>query len=167
MSSTPEGIVYLAMSLDGFIAGPDGDMAWLDEAAGSGEDTGFEEHFNSIDALILGRASHDFVRSFGQWPYGDKRCLVMSRSKGETMANEEFFSGSPAELMEKMEGEGRKRLYIDGGGLVRAFMREGFIQEIAITMIPIILGKGIALFSEEVPRRKLELMDSKQFAWCR
>jgi dihydrofolate reductase len=144
---------FLATSLDGFIAREDGNIDWLEEANArvpDGEDCGFGKFFASVDTLVLGRKSFEKVLSFPQWPYGEKPVYVMSK-KGikipEHLARTVSSTDqSPQRLISSLEALGMKRIYIDGGQIVRAFLSAGLLDELTITRIPVLIHNGISLF---------------------
>lgn len=140
--------INLAISLDSFIARPDGDVSWLDSYQGEG---GFAEFFESIDCLVMGRKSFEKVLSFGvDWPYGEKPVFVLSRSgiqiPSELEKTTEQLAGEPAEVAAVLRERGFAHLYIDGGSTIRGFLEEGLIDQIILTRVPSILGSGISLF---------------------
>jgi dihydrofolate reductase len=145
--------VYIATSLDGFIARKDGELDWLNAANATvpeGEDLGYHEFIDSVDVLIIGRKTYEQVLSFGQWPYGKTRVVVLSRNpitvppdSPDTVTHS---SESPRDLYDRLSGEGAKHLYVDGGVTIQGFLAEGLIDEITVTVIPVILGEGIPLF---------------------
>ncbi|MEH6591407.1 MAG: dihydrofolate reductase family protein [Halioglobus sp.] len=145
--------VYIATSLDGFIAREDGSLDWLDAASATvpdGEDCGYAAFMNSIDALIMGRNTYEKVLSFGQWPYEKKPVIVLSSRALEipdSLSNmvEHSFE-SPNKLYERLSKMGLKRIYIDGGITIQRFLDAGLIDDITITKIPIIIAKGKPLF---------------------
>lgn len=145
--------VYIATSLDGFIARADGDLDWLDEANSivpEGEDCGFVEFMNSVDTLLMGRNTYEKVLSFGQWPYGDTPVVVLS-SKPITFPDHlpstvTHSSDGPAKLLNRLAGEGVQHVYVDGGKTIQGFLSEGLVDKITVTVIPVILGEGIPLF---------------------
>lgn len=162
--------VFIATSLDGFIAREDGDLDWLDKANQSvpeGEDCGFFAFMDAVDALVMGRKTFEKVLSFGSWPYGDKRVIVLSRSElaipPEIQQWVEHSSESPKALCELLSGQGLKRLYVDGGQTIQGFLGEGLISDITITIIPVILGKGIALFGDLEKDVALKHIDTKTY----
>lgn len=169
--------VYIATSLDGFIAREDGGLDWLPgsdggaESAGGGEseaeDYGFKSFFDSIDLMVMGRNTYDMVLSFGQWPYGDKRVVVLSHRPvqlpAESGSTVESMSGSPDELIERFRKSGAKHAYVDGGKTVQSFLNAGFINEIIITTIPVLIGSGIPLFGPLDGDRKLRHVETLSY----
>ena len=142
--------VYIAASLDGYIAKADGDIDWLHEQPNPDHsDYGYADFMNGIDALVMGRHSYEKVRSFGVWPY-EKMVFVLSTSLGEVPAGlagrVEFLSGSPKKVLESVHARGFTNMYIDGGKVIQQFLADGLIDELIITRIPILLGSGIPLF---------------------
>ena len=145
--------VFIATSLDGFIARADGAIDWLDEANAivpEGEDCGYQAFMTTVDVLIMGRNTYEQVLSFGQWPYGDKPVIVLSRQNlqipdklAQTVSSS---SESPKALYQRLSNEGANRLYIDGGVTIQRFLADGLIDDITITLIPVILGSGKSLF---------------------
>ena len=147
--------VFIAASLDGFIAGENGELDWLDAANAlvpEGEDCGFQAFFETVDVLIMGRNTFEKVLQFDTWGYGKTRVIVLSRNAieiPEKLAQTVTHSSeTPKELWNRLSEEGAGRLYIDGGITIQRFLAEGLIDDITITLIPVILGKGIPLFGE-------------------
>ena len=141
--------INLAISLDGCIARPDGDVSWLDPY--HGDDGGFAEFFASVDCLVMGRKSFEKVLSFDvDWPYGDKPVIVLSRSElaipAGLQGTTEQMAGDPAELVAALQQRGFEHLYVDGGATIREFLAAGLIDRMTLTRVPIILGSGISLF---------------------
>ncbi len=144
---------YIATSLDGFIARNDGALDWLDKAntiVPEGEDCGFQAFMDSVDMLIMGRKTYEQVLSFGEWPYGRTPVVVLSRnsisfpsSVPDTVTHS---SEPPRDLLERLSDEGVQHVYVDGGVTIQGFLAEGLLDEITITVIPVILGDGIPLF---------------------
>jgi len=144
--------VYIATTLDGFIARENGKLDWLpgaeEEAEHStGEDFGFANFFESIDVLLMGRKSFEFVESSGKWPYSNKRVIVLSKTiKKNLPHNIEVQSGCVEEIFRDLQISGAKRVYVDGGQTIQSFLNFGLIHEITITKVPVIIGRGIPLF---------------------
>lgn len=145
--------VFIATSLDGFIAREDGGIDWLNEANATvpdGEDCGFQVFMDSVDVLIMGRKTYEQVLSFGEWSYGNTPVVVLSHdsisfppSLPDTVTHS---SESPQDILERLLGKGAEHVYVDGGKTIQGFLAAGLIDEITITVIPVILGEGIPLF---------------------
>jgi dihydrofolate reductase len=159
----PRCSVFIATSLDGFIARKDGGIDWLSIVEAPGEDYGYARFFGDVDALILGRRTYDTVLGFGAWPYGDKRCVVLTHGARESRHGERFHAGAPGPLLDDLAAAGVRRVYVDGGDVIRLFLREGLIDDITLSVIPILLGDGIPLFDASVPTRRLRLAGSQSF----
>lgn len=148
-----KNIVYVGMSLDGFIAGKNGELDWLDAIPGINDvDMGYDALMDEIDALVMGRTTFEVVLGFGiEWPY-KKPVFVLSRSLHTIPENLEgkvhLVNGSVKEVLEMIHAKGHRTLYIDGGRTVQEFMRADCIDELRLTRIPIVLGGGYALFGE-------------------
>jgi len=140
--------VFIGMSVDGFIARPNGDLDFL--PPGGGEPHGYDEFMGSVDALVIGRKTFETVLAFPKWPYGKKRVVVLSSRaldfSGVRGGNVEQMSGTPAEIVSKLAASGSEHLYIDGGITVQRFLRAGLIQRLIITRVPVLIGEGIPLF---------------------
>ena len=168
MSKKIKVSVFIATSVDGFIAREDGDVAWLDtfESMGEGEDAGYGEIFNAVDALVMGRGSFEKVLTF-DWPYGDKPIFVMSRTMNELptgfKGNVTIMNCSPAELLADMKNRGYTHIYLDGGKLIQSFLREGLVDDMTLTRMPILLGKGIPLFGHLDEDIRLKLIEAKSW----
>jgi dihydrofolate reductase len=159
----PRCSVFIATSLDGFIARKDGGIDWLSIVEAPGEDYGYARFFGDVDALILGRRTYDTVLGFGAWPYGDKRCVVLTHGARESRHGERFHAGAPGPLLDDLAAAGVRRVYVDGGDVIRLFLREELIDDITLSVIPILLGDGIPLFDASVPTRRLRLAGSQAF----
>ncbi len=140
--------VFIGTSVDGFIARPNGDLDFLPE--GGGEPHGYNEFIASVDAIVIGRKTFETVLAFEAWPYGDKRVVVLSSRPLDLSAVHggvvEQMAGPPAEIVSQLAARGIKHLYIDGGITIQRFLREGAIQRLIITRVPVLIGEGIPLF---------------------
>jgi dihydrofolate reductase len=140
--------VFIATSLDGFIARPDGALDWL--PGDDCEPHGYTEFMETVDALLLGRNTFEIVMKFPGWPYGTKPVVVLSTTLTELTTPEgavcEVMSGTPNEIVARLEERGMKHLYVDGGVTIQRFLEAGLIQRLIITRIPVLLGSGIPLF---------------------
>ena len=146
--------VFIAVSLDGFIARGNGDIDWLRNAenANGSEDYGYNEFIDSVDTLVIGRNTYELALTFKEWPYVGKRVVLLSSGSPYIPDNlsdgVEIMSGSPAEVVERLSENGARHLYIDGGKTIQGFLNAGLIQDIIITHIPILIGEGIPLFGK-------------------
>ncbi len=145
--------VFIATSLDGFISRPDGSIDWLNaanEAVSPGEDCGFGDFMANVDTLVMGWNTFEQVLSFGEWPYGATPVTVLSHQGLPEEANlPRTVSASreePTDLVTRLSNEGRRHIYVDGGLTVQGFFAAGLIDELTITVIPVLLGEGKPLF---------------------
>jgi dihydrofolate reductase len=140
--------VFIATSLDGFIARQDGALDWL--PADGGEPHGYTEFMATVDALVIGRKTFETVLNFDEWPYGKKPVVVLSKSLSELTVPDgaacEVMAGTPHEIVSRLRQRGMRHLYIDGGVTIQGFVEAGLIQRLIITRIPVLLGSGIPLF---------------------
>ncbi len=145
--------VFIATSVDGFIARPNGDIDWLPE--GCGEPHGYEEFIATVDAIVFGRKTFEKVLTLGPWPYSDKRVVVLSGRPVDLAAAAggavEQMAGPPAEIASRLAASGARHLYVDGGITIQRFLRAGLIQRLIITRVPVLIGEGVPLFGA-VPR---------------
>lgn len=172
--------VYIATSLDGFIARENGDLDWLpgsgegesvehgdDDGDGDG-DLGFQAFMDSVDVLVMGRNTYEMVLSFGQWPYGSTRVVVLSRTLSQISdkmpKTVELKSGPLTEIAKELMESGAKHLWVDGGKTIQGFLNASLIQEIIITRIPVLIGTGIPLFGPLDKDLKLEHLETRSFA---
>jgi dihydrofolate reductase len=159
----PRCSAFLATSLDGFIARPDGGLDWLKAVEAPPEDYGFAEFFRSVDALVVGRATYDVALGFGEWPYAGKRVVVLTHRPPAARHGETFASGAPGDVVAALGAAGAGRLYVDGGATVSAFVRAGLLDDLTVSVIPIVLGEGIRLFQPPLPERPLRLREARAF----
>jgi dihydrofolate reductase len=142
--------IYIATSLDGFIADRDGGLDWLTELPNpEGGDHGFAEFLGRVDAIVMGRATFETVLGFGVWPY-DKPVFVLSTTLAEAPADlagkMEVVRGDPRSLVAALRERGFEDLYVDGGRTIRGFLAADLIDELIITTVSILLGDGVPLF---------------------
>ena len=142
--------VYIAASVDGFIARSNGDLDWLPKnAQGETEDYGYKKFMNSIDCLVMGHNTYEKVRTFGDWPY-QKPVIVLSSKKLDVPEDLQdkvrWKCGNPVDIVQELDREGMCELYIDGGTTIQQFIRSGLVSRMIISTVPILLGNGIPLF---------------------
>lgn len=158
--------LYIAMSLDGYIALPDNDISFLSMVDQEGEDYGYAEFYSTTDTIIIGRRTYDKVITMGDtWWHAAKKTYVLTRSGGTPIhPSIEFYNGDVKSLIQKLRATEGKTIYCDGGGeTVKMFLQERLFDEITVSIIPILLGRGIKLFPEGFPEQKLKLISSKGF----
>jgi dihydrofolate reductase len=138
---------YVASSLDGYIAKEDGDVSWLEELDISMEDSGYDEFFSTVDALVMGRKTYEMIVSFGQWPYGEKPVWVCSKNKIIPIKGCNLQPGrTPEESYKEANEMNIKHLWLVGGGsLASSFITSNFLTNIYLSLMPILLGSGIKL----------------------
>ena len=148
-----ECAVFVGVSLDGFIARPNGDLDWLmGEGGGDSAEYGYNEFIAGIDAIVMGRKTFEKVLTFDKWYYGTKRVVVLSSRLLDLSTAQvrggvvEQMAGSPAEIASKLAASGARHLYVDGGITVQQFLRAGLIHRLIISRLPVLIGKGIPLF---------------------
>ncbi len=159
----PRCSVFIATSLDGFIARPDGAIDWLSVAERPGEDYGYAAFFETVDALVIGRKTYETVLRFETWPYAGKRCIVLTHAHPKSQHGEEFFDGLPGVLIERLAREGVRRVYVDGGNVIQQFLAAGLVTDITLSVVPVLLGGGIRLFGPTGGDVRLDLVRSRSF----
>jgi dihydrofolate reductase len=159
--------VYIAASVDGFIAKPGGDINWLQqpEYATSGmKGLTYDDFISTIDVLVMGRNTFEKTLSFGSWPYENIPVVVLSSKQivvpHYLQGMVRTASGTPEQIVSLLASEGKKHLYIDGGVTIQRFLQARLINEIIITHIPILLGEGISLFGTRGIEQPLRLIEA-------
>lgn len=154
--------LFIATSLDGYIAGPDDDLSWLFTDA----DYGFDNFFASVETLIMGRGTYEVVKTFGRWPYSGKTAIVVSRKADVkvTTPGTKLHTGSLVELKAELEETGAKNVWLVGGGeLVTSYLQEKLVDRVVVSLHPVLLGKGVPLFPGGFPKTLLELEEAESF----
>lgn len=159
-------IVYIGTSLDGYISGPDGSLDWLSYVPiPDGNDLGFAKFMERIDAVIMGRNTFETLISFGVgWHYPKPGIILsstMNSAPGEFAEHVQFASGTPGDVVEIAKKQGFENLYIDGGKTIQGFLRNDLIDEMIITVIPILVGGGELLFADLDQSLGFELAESE------
>ncbi len=169
--------VFIATSFDGFIAKKDGDIGWLHSSGrqdidlGKDSDMGFNSYISSVDCIIMGRKTLEtrshMNLSDEQWPYGNIMVIGLSHTIKDAPGNlknrGKVYSGEIKELLHKLEEDGIRHIYIDGGTTVRSFIKEKLVDEITVTRVPVLLGEGIPLFDLSCKDIILEDVNTKIF----
>ncbi|MEP6689058.1 MAG: dihydrofolate reductase family protein [Gemmatimonadales bacterium] len=157
--------VFIATSLDGFIARANGALDWL--PADGGEPHGYDEFMATVDAVVMGRKTFETVLTFDGWPFGSKPVVVLSTRPSTLRAPAgavcDMMSGTPPEIVARLEARGMKHIYVDGGVTIQGFLSAGLIQRMIITRIPVLLGSGISLFGPVSPDVRLRHVATRTF----
>ncbi|WP_429143379.1 dihydrofolate reductase family protein [Aeromonas hydrophila] len=148
----PRVSAFLALSLDGFIAGEGGDLAWLEPYNGdSQEETGYSVLMASVDTLLMGRNSYDTVLGFPEWFYGDKPVVVLTHRPAAPRELVSFRQGALAQVLDELWQAGSRHLYLDGGEVVRQGLQAALVDELILFWVPVTLGDGVPLFAGPLP----------------
>lgn len=158
---TKKVILYIAMSIDGFIATKDGSVKWLDKFNNSGGDMGYNDFIKLIDIVIMGNTTYQQILGFDcDYPYQNQKGYVFSNKKTGKDENVTFVSGNIKELVDKLEGN----IWLVGGAnLVNQFIESKLIDEFIIFTMPVLLGEGIRLFKESNKELPLKLTKTKSY----
>ena len=158
-------ILYIATSLDGYIAGPDDDLSFLSLVEKEGQDYGYTDFLKTVDTVILGRRTYDWViKNAGELSYPDKEVYVITRKERENIGKVEFYCGDLEELIKKLKSTSGKNIFCDGGAqIVNQLLKFRLIDEFVISVIPVLLGNGTKLFQDFISTQNLKLIESKQF----
>lgn len=165
-SHRPKISVFIATSIDGYIASNDYGLDWLEKYNSlfdKGEDCGYKEFFSSVDVLIMGKNSYQVVSNFDSWPYEGKRVIVLSSTLTSVCKEAELFSGDITHLIKNLHDEGIKHAYVDGGVTISGFMNAGLIDHMTLSIIPVVLGSGIPLFKDILHESWCSLIASKVY----
>lgn len=157
-------VVYIAATLDGYIATKGHDLAWLDQVEGEG-DNGMADFESTVDTVVMGRTTYDWVMAHtDEFPYPGKACYVFSRTPREDTAHVSFVQEDVAAFARRLlEQEGKDVWIMGGGELISAFLREKLVDEIIVTVAPVLLGSGIPLFREHDGQTDLRLTGTRRF----
>lgn len=158
-------ILYIATSLDGYIAKPNDNLDFLSIVEQEGQDYGYMDFVQNVDAVIVGRKTYDKVLSMGfDFPHADKDTYIITRTARPNIGSIKFYTGDLKSLIVKLKAEKGKNIYCDGGAeIVNKLLKENLIDEIIISVIPILIGNGTKLFNDGRPEQKLTLISTKQF----
>lgn len=138
--------VYIATSLDGYIAAPDGSLGWLEQAAQGQGDYGYDDFLRSVDALAMGRGTYEHIAHLDPLPFGDRPVFVFTRRDLPPRTGVTFWSRTPIEALRDWADRGLGRVYVDGGQLISSFLAEGLVDDLTLTTAPVLLGEGLRLF---------------------
>lgn len=157
--------LYIASSLDGYIAGCDGNIEWLNPMKEDGEDYGYNNFYESIDAIAMGRKTYDAIKDTDLSQYDGKGVFVFTnRELSSHKSSLYFVKIGPREFVHDLTNRGLKHLWLVGGGeLIRLFINESLVDEYIISIVPILLGEGTPLFLQPFNEQAIELVSSKEY----
>ena len=160
--------VFIAVSLDGYIARENDDIDWLLQRDDPTEDHGYTAFIADKEWIVMGRGSYEKVLTFDTWPY-DRPVLVLSRQLADTPVPDalkgkvQFSRGAPQEILADLAAQNVHRIYLDGGRVIQSFLREGLVADMVITTVPVLLGSGKPLFGTLSWDIDLTLVSSRSF----
>jgi dihydrofolate reductase len=165
MATDRKVVLYISMSLDGYIATKDNSLEFLSMVEQEGEDYGYNDFVKSVDAVIIGRKTYEKVISMGyEYPHTDKDVYILTRTAKPSIGNFKFYSKDLSQLVNVLKSQPGKNIYCDGGAeIANELIKNNLVDEFIISVIPILLGDGIKLFKDGRPELKLELVSIKQF----
>jgi len=164
MNTNRNLVLYIAMSLNGFISKPNDDLTFLSIVEKEGEDYGYSDFISSVDTVIIGRKTYDWVTKNFDFPHADKNTYVITRSARPNNGKVVFYTGDLTKLVISLKQMNGKTIFCDGGAeIVNELLLNKLIDEIIISVIPVLVGNGIKLFNNGRPEQKLNLIKSKTF----
>lgn len=159
--------LFIATSLDGYIAKPNDDLSFLQMVEKEGEDYGYAKFTDAIDTLIIGRKTYDYVlKEIGPSHYdnGERAVYVITRTERPQVGKTIFYTGHLAELVQRLKSGSGKGIYCDGGAeVIHELLQHDLVDEFIISVIPILLGNGTRLFKDGRPEQRLELISAKSY----
>ena len=159
--------LFIAMSLDGYIAKPNDDLSFLKLVEKEGEDYGYAEFTDTIDTLIIGRRTYDYVlKEIGPSHYdnGQRDVYVITRTERPQVGRTIFYTGNLTELVNRLKSESGKNIYCDGGAeVINELLKHDLIDDFIISVIPVLLGNGTRLFKDGRPEQTLKFIEAKTF----
>ncbi|MBI3235559.1 MAG: dihydrofolate reductase [Bacteroidetes bacterium] len=158
-------ILYIATSLDGYIAKPNDDLSFLSIVHQDGEDYGYTEFSKSVDTVIIGRKTYDWVMTqVPVFPHADKETYIITRTERPSIDNLHYYTGSLKNLVTELQSKNGMNIFCDGGAeIVNELLKENLIDEFIISVIPIMVGHGTKLFNDNRPELLLKLVSTKSY----
>lgn len=152
-------LLYIASSLDGYIARADGSVDWLPESS----ESSYDAFYKSIDTVIMGKTTFDQVLMFGEYPYKNKKSFVFTRTSKNNNEDVQFVSDVEKFVKDGFPGTGENIWLVGGSKIIASFLNLGVVDEIITTIIPVLLGKGIPLFENIKNKMELELIKTEKY----
>ena len=165
MATERKVILYIASSLDGYIAKPNDDLSFLSIVEKEGEDYGYSEFIKTVDTVIMGRRTYDWIMAHvPEYVHPDKESYIITRTARPSIGKIHFYDGNLQDLIVRLKSEQGKNIFIEGGAeIVNELLKLNLIDEIVISIIPILVGNGTRFFKDGRPEQLLELVSTKQF----
>jgi len=165
MTTSRKVVLYISMSLDGYIATKNNSLEFLSIVEKEGEDYGYNKFIESVDTVIIGRKTYEKVIAMGfEYPHTNKNVYIITRTERPSIGNFTFFTGDLTQLVNSLKLQSGKNIYCDGGAeIANQLMQNNLVDEYIISVIPILLGDGIKLFQEGRPEQKIQLVSVDQF----
>jgi dihydrofolate reductase len=158
-------ILYIASSLDGYIAKPNDDLSFLLLVQQEGQDYGYAEFIDNVDTVILGRKTYDWViKQVKEFPHAQLESYIITRTPRQNIGKTKFYTENLKELILRLKKQRGKNIFIDGGAeIINELLKEKLIDQIILSIVPILLGDGVRLFKDGLPEQNLRLINSRQF----
>lgn len=158
-------ILYIATSLDGYIATKNENLDFLSLVEQEGEDYGYADFIKTVDTVIVGRKTYDKVLSMGfDFPHADKESYIITRTPKPTIGNIQFYTENLEALILKLKEKDGQNIFVDGGAeIVNLMMNDNLIDVFCVSIIPVLLGDGIRLFQDNRPELQLKFVRSETF----
>lgn len=165
LQGTRKVVLFIAMSLDGFIADGEQSIGFLKSVEQEGEDYGYHAFFSTTDVVVLGRKTWDSLKLLNiLQPYNGKKVFVISRSRQGFDGVAEYYNGAPAELITRLKTEQGLDIFVDGGSeIIHSLLKGQLIDRMTISVIPVLLGNGTPLFRTQFPLQNLKLLHSQHY----
>jgi dihydrofolate reductase len=165
MSKERKVIIYIATSVDGYIAKPNDDLNFLSIVQKEGEDYGYGDFISAVDTVIVGRKTYDWVMTqVPEFPHADKNSFIISRTAKPSIGKLKFYTGKVKDLILQLKKETGKNIFVDGGAeIVNQVLKDDLVDELILSIIPILVGKGIKLFQDGRPEQLLKLVSATTF----
>jgi dihydrofolate reductase len=159
--------LFIATSLDGYIAKPNDDLSFLKIVEKEGEDYGYTEFTETIDTLIIGRKTYDYVlKELGPSHYdnGKRDVYVITRTEKPNVGRTTFYTGNLTDLVKQLQSENGKNIYCDGGSeIINELLKNDLVDEFIISVVPVLLGNGTRLFKDGRPEQQLQFVSAKTY----
>lgn len=164
MTNTRHVVLYIAMSLDGYIAKPNDDLSFLSIVEKEGEDYGYADFASTVDTVIMGRKTYDWITERVPFPHADKVAYIITRTERPPVGSTMFYTGDLSALIHGLRSTPGKNIFCDGGAdVANELLRGGLIDELIISVIPVLVGSGTRLFQNGIPEHNLTLVGSVQY----